>query len=98
MASDQVRFHVHFDGRRTTISVDRVLYELMAVKFGTKPDTSDAYANVREWIEDKIVSNPGSGEARKNTSQWVRLHLIKAIAKRRLLRRRDTWKSGKDWN
>ena len=34
----QERFHIQFDSRRTTITLDTVLSEMLAIKLGVSPD------------------------------------------------------------
>ena len=36
--SQQNRYRIHFKGRRTTITVDNIISELLTVKLGILPD------------------------------------------------------------
>lgn len=89
--SNQKRFHIWFGNSRTTITVDTVLFELMAIKLKHQPDDENAHYVVREWIQDTIVSNLGEQPGRKNATQWTRRYLIEAIADKRLASKRDNW-------
>jgi len=89
--SNQKRFHIWFGNSRTTITVDTILFELMAIKLKHQPDDEDAHYVVREWLQDTIVSKLGEQSGRKNATQWTRRYLIEAIADRRLSTKRDEW-------
>lgn len=89
--SNQKRFHIWFGNSRTTITVDTILFELMAIKLKHQPDDENAHYVVREWIQDTIVSNLGEQPGRKNATQWTRRYLIEAIADKRLASKRDNW-------
>ncbi|MDB4224983.1 hypothetical protein N9850_14555 [Granulosicoccus sp.] len=89
--SNQKRFHIWFGNSRTTITVDTILFELMAIKLKHQPDDENAHYVVREWIQDTIVSNLGEQPGRKNATQWTRRYLIEAIADKRLASKRDDW-------
>ena len=89
--SDQKRFHIWFGEKRTTISVDTILYELLAIKLGYWPDNEYAHSSVRIWLQDTIISNLGEQPGRKNATQWTRRYLIEAIADKRLAGKRNDW-------
>ena len=89
--SDQKRFHIWFGDSGTTITVDTVLFELMAIKLKHQPDDENAHYVVREWLQDTIISNLGEQPGRKNATQWTRRYLIEAIADKRLASKRDNW-------
>jgi len=92
----QTRFHVVFDGQRTTVSVDTILFELMALKLGVMPDDETAHSVVRQWLQDNLVSNMGDRSGRKSASQFARRYLIRAIADKRLTTKRTQWIVKKD--
>lgn len=87
----QKRFHIWFGAKRTTVSVDRVLFELMSIQLGAAPDEDDAHGMVRDWLQDILVSNLGDQDVRKSASQWARIYLIEAVADRALVRKRHDW-------
>ena len=89
--SNQKRFHIWFGETRTTISVDTILYELLAFKLKYEPDDEYAHSAVREWLQDTIISNLGEQPGRKNATQWTRRYLIEAIADKRLASKRNDW-------
>jgi len=91
MAS-QTRFHVTFGSQRTTITVDDLLFELMALRLKVSPDDDYAYSTVQQWLQDTMISNLGDVPGRKNASQWARRYLIEVIADRRLFTQWEDWR------
>ncbi len=89
--SDQKRFHIWFGKKRTTISVDSILFELLAIKLKYRPDDEYAHSAVREWLQDTVTSNLGDQPGRKNATQWTRRYLIEAIADKQLGRKWNDW-------
>lgn len=90
----QTKFHVRFDGNRTTISVDTVLFELMALRLGVQPDDERAHGVVAEWLQDTVVSKLGDRSGRKDASQWARRYLIEEIVDTRLRKQWIAWRIG----
>jgi hypothetical protein len=93
----QSRYHIQFQGRRTTITVDRIISELLAVKLGVLPDDPQAHARVREWLEatlhDKLGENVPGGN---RISQDARQYAIEALADPDLMSRVWDWRLSKD--
>lgn len=87
----QKRFHIYFDSDRTTITVDEILFELLALKLKMLPDDEQAHSEVRNWLQEKIELEIGTMDIRKDASQWARLFLIEEIANSRLMKEHDTW-------
>ena len=52
----QKRYHIHFNNRRTTITVDSIISELLAVKLGLLPDAPGTHSTVRDWLEKTLGS------------------------------------------
>ena len=92
--STQIKFHISFSGQRTTISVDRLLFELMALRLKVTPEDEYAHSTVKKWLQDTMISKLGNQPGRKNASQWARRYLIEAIADKRLHSRWEDWRSG----
>lgn len=70
----KVRYHVQLNSHRTTISLDKILSELMAIKLHEKPGTPLAHAVVRQKIDefiDRDRGRPGYGLARYVSEQAV---------------------------
>ena len=87
------KFHITFGTQRTTITVDSLLFEMMAIRLKVSPDDEQAHSTVQEWLQDTLVSKLGDLSGRKNASQWARRYLIEAIADKRLLTRWEDWKT-----
>lgn len=89
----QDRYHIHFGNRRTTITVDRVVSELLAVKLGVLPDASEAHSLVRQWFEntlhDKLGENVPGGN---RISQDARQYAIEALADKKLINAVWDWR------
>jgi len=85
------RYHITFGNKRTTITVDTILSQMMAVKLGETPDTLEAHGAVREWLQKILVSKLGDDEARKDASQWARRYLIEAIADKKISKQWEDW-------
>ncbi len=90
--SIQIKFHISFSGQRTTISVDRLLFELVVLRLKVRPDDEYAHSTVQEWLQDTMVSKLGDQPGRKNASQWARRYLIEEIADKRLYNRWEDWR------
>lgn len=94
MYKRQIKYHFFIGEkkpRRTTITVDLLLFEFMALKLGIAPDDDEAYSTVRLWIQDNIISTLDDSDERKNISQHVRQMLIHEIVQVKLTNRRDAW-------
>ena len=75
------RFHIQFDSRRTTITLDTVLFEMLAIKLGISPDDKNAHTLVRQWLETTIKDRQGNDQrSGAKLSQWVRYFAIREIA------------------
>lgn len=82
----QTRYHIQLATRRTTISMDTVLSELLAIRLGVTPNSKAAHKKIREWLEttihDKLGDNP---PGHSQVSQWARRSAIEAIAEGKLM-------------
>ncbi len=93
-SSMQSKYHIVFDDKRTTISVDTILSELLAIKLGYAPDDDDAHSAVREWLQETLVSHLGDDSGPKSASQFARKYLIEQIADKKLSSKRSSWLYG----
>ena len=84
-APHQVSMHIRFGDKRTSISVDDVLFDLLALKLKVQPDDPEAFGRVRQWLQVKLVEELGESPERKNASQWARRLMVLAVADRRLV-------------
>ncbi len=83
---DQNRYHIQFQGRRTTITVDNIISELLAVKLGVPTAPPDAHSLVREWLENTFHEKLGQNVPGGNRiSQYARVYAIEAVADKNLM-------------
>lgn len=87
----QTGYHITFGGHRTTVSVDKILSEMLAIQLGCTPGTREAHAVVREWLQETLVSKLGESAGRKSASQWARRYAIEAIADKSLSKKWEDW-------
>jgi len=87
----QDRYHIFFGKRRTTISMDNILSELMAFRLGEQPGTKEAHRAVRLWLQDTLPNKVGTGRGRRDASQWARRCLIECVADKKLSAKRNDW-------
>lgn len=59
MATKTVRYHLQLSEHRTTISMDKIISDLMAIKLETIPQTKEAHIAVRKQIESFIAHDLG---------------------------------------
>lgn len=89
----QSRYHIQFQGRRTTITVDSIVSELLAVKLGVLPDASSAYGLVRDWLEATLHEKLGENVPGGNRiSQYARVYAIEALADKKLMKQVWDWR------
>src|SRR4051812_26051702 len=53
-----VRYHIQLSRHRTTVSVDKIVSDLLAIKLGFKPDTPEAYQAVGRRL-DSLITDRG---------------------------------------
>ena len=82
----QDRYHIQFSNRRTTITLDTVLSELLAVKLGFSTEDDRVHSAVRDWLQTTIIENMGDNlPTNSRVSQWARRYAIEAIANPKLM-------------
>ncbi len=64
------RYHVTLAQKRTTVSLDNLLSNLLAIHLGSLPQSPQAHRTVRAWLQDRLdqANDPG----RILVSQWLR--------------------------
>ena len=89
----QDRYHIRFKGRRTTVTLDRILSNLIAAEFGVMPDRTDYHSTVQQWLQATLTDKLGQNVPGGNSiSQYARLYAIEFIAKRDLMDRVIDWR------
>jgi len=59
------RYHIKIDGRRTTVSLDYALADLLAARIGADPGSKEAHAGVRAWLQGRSADTKGRGVNRR---------------------------------
>jgi hypothetical protein len=84
-----MRYHITRGGRETTVSIDNILAEMLALKLGRRPDEEDAHQAVRlrlqDWLDKSIDPD------RIRPSQWLQARIVEEIASWELREKRDEW-------
>ena len=89
----QNRYHINFQNRRTTITVDTFISELLAVKLGSLPDDPNAHGLVREWLETALREKLGELVPGGNrVSQYARQYAVEALADKKLMSKVWDWR------
>ena len=88
---NQTRIHVRFGDQRSTVSVDTVLFELLALRLGHQPDDAGALPAVRTCLQERLPDKVGTRGRFKRASQGARVLLVEAIADKMLSQQRDDW-------
>ena len=64
------RYHLSLDHKRTTVSLDNMVSDLLAIRLGSFPQSAQAHGAVRAWLQQQLdrANDPG----RIRVSQWLR--------------------------
>jgi hypothetical protein len=93
----QDRYHIRFQGRRTTVTLDKILSELIAISFEVTPDMENYHSTVQQWLQvtlrNKLGDNVPGGSS---ISQYARKYAIEGIARPVLVERLLDWRIAKD--
>ena len=88
MSQFQKRYHIYFKDRRTTITLDNIVSELLAFKLGIEPDHEDCHSTIRRWLQETITDKLGENVPGGNyVSQYARQYAIEAIAQPKLMQK-----------
>ena len=86
------RVHIQFGEHRTTVSLDKMLSALLAIKLGQVPESSDGKRAVREWLQARLPAKVGTGRGLgKRASQYARQMMIEAIADTKISQAYGDW-------
>jgi hypothetical protein len=92
----QDRYHIRFQGRRTTVTLDKILSDLIAAEFGLMPDRTDYHSTVQQWLQATLTDKLGQNVPGGNSiSQYARRYAIEFIAKRDIIDRLWDWRISK---
>ena len=82
-------FHVYLGERRTTVSLTETLSGLLAIKLGHTPETEEAHAAVREWLQEQLDEQDDPGRTR--VSQWLQAEVLLFMVDNKLSSRYLDW-------
>ncbi len=68
------RYHLTLGRKRTTVSLDTQLSDLLAIRLGTVPQSPQAHGSVRIWLQQRLDQDNDPG--RIGVSQWLREQAI----------------------
>lgn len=79
------RLHITLGTQRTTISLDDILYGLIAAKLGINHNADDAHKAVRQWVNELLIKTYGdSYQGKTKLTQLARTEIIRNIADKKL--------------
>ena len=86
----QDRYHVLLGKKSTTVTVDKTLSDLLALKLGhADPRSADARIAVRSYLQKKLDDQNDPGRA--SVSQWLREELLLELVDKKLSAKYWRW-------
>ena len=79
---EQDRYHVVLGKKSTTVTVDKTLADLLALKLGHDPRSADAHFAVRAYLQEKLDEKNDAGQT--SVSQWLREEVLLELVDKRL--------------
>jgi len=77
--------------KKTTVSIETLSYEFLALKLGTMPHTREANEKIKEWLTEKMEAGEKEGtydpEAQYNFSCWLKQVILWEIVSDKVARR-----------
>jgi len=86
------RYHVQLGTKRTTVSLDETLADLLALQLNQQPHTPEAHTAVREWLQRRLDADNDPYRAR--VSQWLQAQVILALVDKKLSDAYGDWLLG----
>jgi hypothetical protein len=83
------RYHIWLGKRRTTISLDNIVSEYLALHLKHEPGTPAAHATVREWLQAEVAWD--NDPKRERVSQWLLGRIVETIARPALKEAHGQW-------
>ncbi len=81
--TNTLRFHVALGERRTTVSMDKVLSDFLALHFGKAPGSPEAHTAIRAWAQRELDGSNDPG--RIAVSQWLAGQALVLLARPELV-------------
>jgi hypothetical protein len=63
-------YNLSLGQKRTTVSLDTMLADLLAIRLGSRPQSPQAHGAVRAWLQQQLDQTNDPGRVR--VSQWLR--------------------------
>ena len=63
------RYHLTLGPKRTTVSLDNMVSDLLAIRLGSVPQSPQAHGAVRTWLQQRLDRDNDPGRFR--VSQWL---------------------------
>jgi hypothetical protein len=89
MARAKAIYHIQRPRGRTTVSLDKLLSELLALSLGKQPDTPEAHLAVRHYLQEKLDTS--RDPHRIWVSQWLRDQVFLDLVDKNLSRKYWKW-------
>lgn len=86
------RYHIWLGERRTTVSLDNILSDYLALALGTTPQSPAAHQAVRQWLQHRLDLNADPHRCR--VSQWLQGQAIEHISDNKLSDAYTQWLLG----
>jgi hypothetical protein len=83
------RFHVWLGEKRTTVTLDSPLPELLALSLSEEPNTSAATRAIARWLQERLDEHDDPGRAR--VSQWLRGQAVFHLLDTKIANRYNEW-------
>ena len=84
-----MKYHVQLGDRRTTVSIDDTLSNLLSLKLGFAPGTQNALKAVQKWLQARIDEQNDPNRIR--TSQWLQAQVVESLISAELAKKHDQW-------
>jgi hypothetical protein len=82
------RYHVRLGKRRTTVTMDTIVSEYLALHLRVEPST-EAHSAVRGWLQGRLDESNDPGRFR--VSQWLLGQAVEAVARPSLVEAHGRW-------
>ena len=83
------RYHVRIGIKRTTVTLDSPIPELLALSFKVEPNAAAATTAIQKWLQEKLDEEDDPGRIR--VSQWLRGKAIFHLLDKNISRRYFAW-------
>lgn len=76
------RIHIKFGKRRTTISIDDYLFDILAIKLNA--ECGNEHSNIKNWLQKKLIDQLGESSGKNNATYYARKLIIMEIMDKEL--------------